>query len=110
MNRRDPDTLAAIAAEHGLPEDALREALGESHPDASPSEVYMRAAEIAQDREVALLRAAIARFLTIDGRATIRARRVLHMALDATRPDTTPALRAVHAKALTLTLAEGIDR
>jgi hypothetical protein len=42
-----PDSIADIAAEHGVTEAQLRQALRESHPDASVAEVMLRAREIA---------------------------------------------------------------
>jgi len=44
-NVSDP-SMHDIAAEAGLPEAVLRQALRESHPDASPSEVMLRAFDI----------------------------------------------------------------
>lgn len=39
----DPPTVEQIAEEDGIPAAILREALRESHPDASPGEVLARA-------------------------------------------------------------------
>lgn len=45
--RPEPQTIEDIAAEAGVPPDALRQALRESHPDASPREVIDRARRMA---------------------------------------------------------------
>ena len=41
-----PDSIADIAAEHGVTEAQLRAALRESHPDASVAEVLLAAREV----------------------------------------------------------------
>ena len=51
-DRPEPDTLADVARDYGVPEWALRAALRRCHPDASPLEVSWQAGLIATPHPV----------------------------------------------------------